>query len=298
MQVTLNMKFAPAWAGKTLAISLQATNVNYKTGTWQQMGTLAITATGAPSFTLSATSATIQPGATGTSAVTVTPSNGFNAAVTLAASAWPAGITGTFTPNTAFISVASTVVTGSYTLTVNGTSGALTASTTINLTVTTASSGTLPYGVSVTPSTASVSANAGLNLKLDWASPTGQPALTYGYVLIQDPATGASNVTGGCYLRVVETGAAQLADDSGTFTNGNSFVGQGWASTPSNSHCQLNGTASSAVVLTNNNGNMEVTLNVQFTSAWVGKTLAVSLLGTNLNYKSGGWLQLGTVTVH
>ena len=302
LSVTLNLQFAAAWAGKTLAISLQGTNVNYQTGTWQQLGTLAITSAGSPSFTLSATGASIVAGTSGTSTISVVPVNGFNSPVTLStASNWPAGITGTFgtNPTTATsvgtIAVASTVIPGTYPLTVNGVSGALTAATTISLTV---PAGTLPYGVSVTPSAGSATANTPLNLKFAWASPSGQPALTFGYVLIQDPASGATNMAGGCYLRIVESGAVQLADDSGNFVSGNSYTGQSWASSPSNSHCQLNGPASSAVVLTNSNGSMEATLNLQFNSAWVGKTLAVSLEATNVNYKTGSWQQLGTVAVH
>jgi hypothetical protein len=67
----------------------------------------------------------------------VIPANGFASAVTLAASAWPAGIGGTFAGNTVTIAVASSVAPGAYSLTVNATSGSLSASTTIALTVST-----------------------------------------------------------------------------------------------------------------------------------------------------------------
>jgi hypothetical protein len=104
------------------------------------------TALTGPGFTLTATAAAVNAGSTGTSTVTVTPSNGFNSAVTLAASGWPAGITGTFGTNPATassivtITIASGVSAGPYTLTVNGTSAALTGTTTIALTVTPVSS--------------------------------------------------------------------------------------------------------------------------------------------------------------
>ena len=109
------------------------------------------------SFTLSATPASIAAGSTGSSTVTVNPLNGFNSPVTLAATGWPAGITGTFATNpTAInsgvgITVASNVAAGTYSLTVTGTSGALSATTTVALTVTAAVAPSLT--VSATPVT-------------------------------------------------------------------------------------------------------------------------------------------------
>ncbi len=126
----------------------QGTAANGATG---YSTTYSFTTTGSPganpSFALSATAATGTPGSGGASTVTVTPLNGFNAPVTLAASGWPAGITGTFGANpatassTVTLSLAGSVTPGNYALTVNGTSGALSASTTIPLTVTGSSPG-------------------------------------------------------------------------------------------------------------------------------------------------------------
>ena len=96
---------------------------------------LTVAAVSSPSFTLSATAAAVSVGSTGTSTVTVSPLNGFNAAVTLAASGWPAGITGTFGSSLATISVGAGVAPGSYSLAVTGTSGTLSANTAISLTV-------------------------------------------------------------------------------------------------------------------------------------------------------------------
>jgi len=101
-----------------------------------------VVASAPPSFTLSAAAAAATVGSTGTSTVTVTPANGFNSGVTLAASGWPAGITGTFATNPATassmvtISVGASVAPGPYTLTVNGASGLLSAGTAIALIVT------------------------------------------------------------------------------------------------------------------------------------------------------------------
>ena len=94
-QVTLNLTFNQAWKGKSLSIWLQSQNTNYKSGSWQQFGTFTVGAGGVPSFTLNATAATVQAGSSGSSTITVTPLNGFNSAVTLSASGWPVGITGT-----------------------------------------------------------------------------------------------------------------------------------------------------------------------------------------------------------
>ena len=159
------------------------------------------TGTGQPatsSFLLGAAAASANAGSNGTSTVTITPVNGFNSGETLVASGWPSGITGTFGTNPAFstsalaISVGSSVAAGSYTLAVIGTSGALTINTAISLTVNIAGGG-LPGGVAA--AAASGAANVAQNLRLDWASPIGQPALVYGWLLIQDsafttPATG------------------------------------------------------------------------------------------------------------
>jgi hypothetical protein len=108
---------------------------------------LTVSAAVQPSFTLSATAATANAGASGTSTVTIIPANGFGSGVTLATSGWPAGITGTFGTNPATgssivtINVATGVAAGPYALTVTGNSSGLSASTTIALTVNNATSG-------------------------------------------------------------------------------------------------------------------------------------------------------------
>ena len=104
--------------GTTYYFVAQSTGTNGATG---YSATYNFTTTGVatvnPGFTLSATAATVAAGSSGTSTVTVTPLNGFNAAVSLAASAWPAGITGTFGSSLVSINVAAGVAPGAYTLT-------------------------------------------------------------------------------------------------------------------------------------------------------------------------------------
>jgi len=98
--------------------------------------------------------------------VTITPTGGFNAAVTLAVGGLPSGATGTFNPNnqvmtSSTLSVTTTTGTtpGSYPLTITGTSGTLTHSTSVTLTVT---APPLPdFSLSALPSSRTVSRHGG-----------------------------------------------------------------------------------------------------------------------------------------
>src|SRR5579859_735919 len=98
---------------------------------------------GTADYTLSASpsSLTIVQGKTGTSTITVNPTNGFTGSVSLSASGLPAGVTASFNPtsttgtSTLTLTVASTAVTGTSTITITGTSGSLTHTTTVSLTV-------------------------------------------------------------------------------------------------------------------------------------------------------------------
>lgn len=101
-------------------------------------------------FSISAfpTLLSIQQGSSRTSTITITSINGFNQPVQLSVSGAPSGVTATLSPSQVTppaggtatsaltVSVATTATPGSYTLTVTGTSGALTHSTYISLEVT------------------------------------------------------------------------------------------------------------------------------------------------------------------
>ena len=97
-----------------------------------------------PSFTLSASpsSVTVAQGGNGTSSITVNPLNGFSGSVTLSATGLPSGVTAGFSPNpTTSSSTLTLTATGSATLgtssvTIKGTSGSLSATTPVSLTVT------------------------------------------------------------------------------------------------------------------------------------------------------------------
>jgi len=104
----------------------------------------ALTGPQSPSFSLTAnpSSLTIADGSQGTSTITVVPANGFTGTVTLAASNLPSGVTAQFSPNptsttsTLTLTVSASAPTGTSTITIGGTSGSLSASTTIQLTIT------------------------------------------------------------------------------------------------------------------------------------------------------------------
>jgi kumamolisin len=105
----------------------------------------ALTVPAGPSFSLSANpnTLTVQQGSQQTSTITVTPSGGFSGSVNLVASGLPSGVTAGFNPNPTTTSsiltltASASAATGTSTVTITGTSGSITAQTTISLTVTT-----------------------------------------------------------------------------------------------------------------------------------------------------------------
>jgi uncharacterized membrane protein len=110
----------------------------------------------APNFTLSGGSLSLGQGTSGTTYVNVTPLNGFSGSVTLSASGLPSGVTASFSPNpttgssTVALTASSSASLGQYNVTITGTSGNQTATTTVLLTVSvptfTLSAGSLNIG--------------------------------------------------------------------------------------------------------------------------------------------------------
>ena len=117
----------------------------------------------APDYSLSASPAsqTVIQGASTSYTVTVTPTGGFTGAVNFSVSGLPSGATGTFSPNpttstsTLSISSAATTPAGSYPLTITGTSGTLTRTTSATLVVN-APPPPADYSLSVSPASQSV----------------------------------------------------------------------------------------------------------------------------------------------
>ncbi|MBU6198231.1 MAG: PKD domain-containing protein [Xanthomonadaceae bacterium] len=98
---------------------------------------------GTPDFALTAApqSVSVNQGASASTTVTVTPSNGFASAVSFSASGLPSGVTASFSPassaasTTLTLTASSTAAAGAATVIVTGTSGSLSHTTTVNLTV-------------------------------------------------------------------------------------------------------------------------------------------------------------------
>ncbi|HTD24630.1 MAG TPA: hypothetical protein VK738_18380 [Terriglobales bacterium] len=119
-------------------------------------------ASATPNFSLSASpsSLTITQGSSGSSTITVTPSNGFSGSVSLSASGLPAGVSASFgtNPTTSTSAVtftaSSTAATGTASVTITGTSGSLTHNTTISLTVN--ASSTPDFSLSASPASLTV----------------------------------------------------------------------------------------------------------------------------------------------
>lgn len=130
-----NVWLAAEYAGAS------STNCNW--ATFISQVTFAATATA--DFSLSATPAnqSVVAGSNTSYSVTITPTGGFNSSVALSLSGLPSGANGTFSPNnqvmtSSTLSVTTTTGTppGSYPLTITGTSGTLTHTTSVTLTVT------------------------------------------------------------------------------------------------------------------------------------------------------------------
>jgi uncharacterized membrane protein len=131
----------------TLTASTSAAVGQYNVTITGKSGAVTVTTTFAlaistPSFTLSAGSLSLGQGTSGTSYVNVNPLNGFSGSVTLSASGLPNGVTASFLPNpttgynnTLALTASSSAAAGQYNVTITGTSGNQTASTTLVLTV-------------------------------------------------------------------------------------------------------------------------------------------------------------------
>jgi hypothetical protein len=133
-----------------------------------------------PDYAISATPASVAvtPGGSATSTATVTPSGGFTGAVTLSVSGLPAGVTASFNPasvttsgnSTLTVATTASTPTGSFPLTITGTSGTLAHSTTVTLAVNAAGGG--DFALSATPSSRSVSAPSSTTYTIK-ATPSG-----------------------------------------------------------------------------------------------------------------------------
>jgi len=140
----------PAVGTDTLTVTFTPTDTtDYPTA----MDSVLLKVNPAPSFTLGASPAslTVAQGASGKSTITVTGQNGFKGSVTLAATGLPSGVTAAFATNPTTgtsvltMTASSTAAIGAATVTIKGTSGSLTASTTVALTISCTPTTIVPY---------------------------------------------------------------------------------------------------------------------------------------------------------
>jgi len=121
---------------------------------------LTVTTAPTPAFTLSASpgSVSVVEGSNGGSTISTTVSGGFDSAVALSASGQPSGVTVSFSPSaitgagssTMTIAVSAGTTAGTYTITVTGTGGGITHTATVTLTVTTPVTGSYTLAISPT----------------------------------------------------------------------------------------------------------------------------------------------------
>jgi phosphoheptose isomerase len=120
-----------------------------------------------PNFALSAnpSSLTVNRGASGVSAITITRGGGFTSGVTLSATGLPSGVAATFNPasttggsSAVTLAVSSAAPTGMFNVTINGTGGGLSRSTTLSLTI--GAAPTPDFTLSASPSNLTVNRGA------------------------------------------------------------------------------------------------------------------------------------------
>ena len=195
--------------GASVATGTYTITVTGTSGSTTESTTVGLTVTAGPSFTLSAapSSVTITPTLTGgTSTITVTDLGGFTGSVTLSATGLPTGVTAQFNPtsttttSTLTLTAGANATAGTATVTIVGTSGSLSANTTIALTVTNPPSFTLSDNPSTltidqgesTTSTITVTPQNGFTGSVNLAAsvPTGVTA-----TFSPNPATSTSTLT-------------------------------------------------------------------------------------------------------
>jgi Pro-kumamolisin, activation domain len=128
-------------AASTATVGPATVTITGISGTLTHTTTVALTITPPPDYSLSASPVSVIQGNSGTSAIAVAALNGFSGLVNLTASGLPAGVTASFSPastsSTSILTLtaASTAAAGVSNITITGTSGSLTHTATVALTV-------------------------------------------------------------------------------------------------------------------------------------------------------------------
>jgi hypothetical protein len=151
-------------AASSAALNTSTVTVTGTSGSLSITSTISLTVALPPSYTLSASPAslTVAPWNTGVSTISANPLNGFNGSISVSFSGVPAGVSASFSPaNQAWaitlnLAVGASAAPGTYPVTITGTSGSLSQTTTVTLTIPGASTFTL----SAAPSSVTVAAGA------------------------------------------------------------------------------------------------------------------------------------------
>ena len=305
-------------ASSTAAVGTYTVTVKGTSGTLSSTTTIALTVV-APSFTLSASSASLTVARSGTASNTISVAdvNGFSGSVALTATGMPTGVTASFSPTTTTSSskltftASSTATAGTYTVTVTGTSGTLKAATTVSLTVTaptftlaaSPASVTVPRS-STASSTISVAGQSGFNSSVALTA-TGMPT---GVTASFSPATTtstskltftvSSTATAGTYTVTVTgtSGTLKATTTVSVTVTAPSFT---LAFVPSTLSVTRGATASGTLGLTAVNG-FTGGVTVTLSGMPVGVTAsfgAVSAAGTGVTFTATSTAALGTSTV-
>jgi hypothetical protein len=125
-------------------------------------GTICGNTAASGSFTLSPSPSalSITQGSTATDTISVVDAGGFSGSVSLAVSGLPSGVTATVSGDVITFAASSTATAGAATVNVTGTSGSLSASTTIDLTVDAVTSASLPCDIYASAGTPCVAAHS------------------------------------------------------------------------------------------------------------------------------------------
>ena len=160
----------------------------------------------APDFIFAAnpTSLTVKGGTNGTSAITVTPTNGLNGCYTLSASNLPSGVTATFATNpitggtnTLTFTASNTVTSGTSNVTITATSGLISHTTTIALTLNAVTpSNTPPTLAAITNRTVNVGQAVAF---LANAMDTDLPPQTLTFALLASATNATLNANSGAF---------------------------------------------------------------------------------------------------
>jgi hypothetical protein len=328
--VTASFSPAAATTSSTLTLTVASSataglttiTVTGTSGSLTSAVRLTLTVTGPPTFTLSASPASVSvaPGATSTSSITTNPLYGFTGTVALKVSGLPTGVTAAFSPasttssSTLAFTAASSAALVTSTVTVTGTSGSLSITTTISLTVAQAPNYTIsatPAILTVAPGGTGVSTiaatplngfNGNINLSLSGVPAGVTPSFTpanAAWSITLNLAASASTAAGTYTVTITGTSGSlsNTATIKLTVTGTPSFT---LAATPASVTVVLGATGTSTITVTPQSGfNGTVTFSVSGLPTGVTATFSptASTKTSTLTFSASSSAAAGTSTI-